>query len=133
LLLHKFSPLDIATATIKDNRELALALEESHLELVVQLLVRVTVNPSNMASSPASFNETKMPLNFRIGGVQHGLSVHWDPGKGDKCMEFLQTVVWVDSESNLQQMKIKIICHEQIFSLLFFCPFFFFFFFFFFP
>lgn len=97
MLQHsKFSPLDIVTATIKDNRELALALEESHLETVVQLLVATTINTSSQMTSPSP-RETNPP-GYRIVGNQQSCSIDWNPGGGDKCMEFLQTAVWVDSE-----------------------------------
>ena len=39
-----YTPLDVATAIIKGNHELVLALEEAHLENVVQLLVILTTN-----------------------------------------------------------------------------------------
>ncbi len=93
LLRNKFSPLDIATATIKDNRELALALEESHLETVVQLLVSVTINTGSQVTSPVNTTHSSSPPKQVFN------TIDWNPVGGDKCMEFLQTVVWVDSES----------------------------------
>lgn len=85
---HGFTPLDVVTAAIKDNQELALALEETHLEHVVSLLVATTTSMTEA--------ETYDPL----GRVNvESLSCDWAPNGGEKCLEFLQSAVWVDSKS----------------------------------
>ena len=85
-----YTPLDVATATIKDNQELVLALEPSHLESVVSLLV---------ATTTASHSESRerggdVLLQVRTSSV----SCEWSPNGGEKCLEFLQSAVWVDSK-----------------------------------
>lgn len=84
-----YTPLDVATATIKDNQELALALEESHLEHVVALLVATTTTVNNGSND----------LEDALGVVAIGSMVYeWAPNGGEKCLEFLQSAVWVESE-----------------------------------
>ena len=78
------TPLDVVTATIKDNQELALALEEAHLEHVVSLLVATTTN----------MNDAE--LDDPLGTVT--MSCDWAPNGGEKCLEFLQSAIWVDSK-----------------------------------
>ena len=81
------TPLDVVTATIKDNQELALALEETHLEHVVSLLVATTT----------SMNDSDM--DDPLGTVTVGsMSCDWAPNGGEKCLEFLQSAIWVDSK-----------------------------------
>ena len=101
LTCSTYTPLDVATATIKGNRELALALDESHLELVVQLLVATTINNASLTSSVDPTVDYAASLKKSGSNLKHSpsFSFEWSPGGGAKCLEFLQTVVWVDSES----------------------------------
>ena len=88
---HGHTPLDVVTATIKDNHELALALEETHLEHVISLLVATTTSTSG--SEESSVEDT-------LGVVHMGsMSCDWAPNGGEKCLEFLQSAVWVESKS----------------------------------
>ena len=90
------TPLDVATATIRDNQELALALEESLLENVVTLLVSITT------SEPMGSQELPyVPEGNELGMVHSSsfsVNYEWSPRVGGKCLEFLQCAVWVDSE-----------------------------------
>ncbi len=97
-----YTPLDVATATIRDNRELALALEESHLEHVVQLLVAVTTSLKG-PSSVDSFNTESMIQNSA------SCSLEWNPESGEKCLEFLQSAVWVEG---ILDMHLHHICAQ---------------------
>ena len=89
-----YTPLDVATATIKDNQELALALEEIHLEHVVSLLVATTTTIHGGGAHDSS-EDSK-------GVITMGsMSCDWGPNGGEKCLDFLQSAVWVDGESNI--------------------------------
>ena len=95
-----YTPLDVATATIKGNQELVLALEESHLEHVVQLLVVMTTNPRG--SSEGSSMDGRSDLAGGLGlihRVSFSFNYEWSPQAGQKCLEFLHAAVWVDSKS----------------------------------
>lgn len=86
-----YTPLDVATATIKNNHVLALALEEAHLEHVVSLLVSTTTVNLGAGSTEASEDN--------LGVLSMGsMCYEWAPNGGEKCLEFLQSAVWVDSE-----------------------------------
>ncbi len=90
------TPLDVATATIRDNQELALALEESQLESVVTLLVAITTSDhsgSQELSYVAEGNELGM-----VHSASFSVNYEWNPRVGGKCLDFLQCAVWVDSE-----------------------------------
>ena len=89
------TPLDVATATIKDNQELALALEESQLENVVQLLVAITT--SFRGSQDLSDVTTGNDLGL-VHSSSFSVNFDWNPRVGGKCLQFLQRAVWVDSE-----------------------------------
>ena len=89
------TPLDVATATIKDNQELALALEESQLENVVQLLVAITT--SFRGSQDLSDVATSNDLGL-VHSSSFSVNFDWNPRVGGKCLQFLQCAVWVDSE-----------------------------------
>ena len=90
-----YTPLDVATAIIKGNHELVLALEEAHLENVVQLLVILTTNfkGSSESSSEAGFGTLPHRNSFA------SFNLEWSPAAGQKCLEFLHAAVWVDSKS----------------------------------
>lgn len=94
-----YTPLDVATATIKGNQELVLALEESHLEHVVQLLVVMTTSPHG--SSEGSSMDGRSDMGGGLGlihRVSFSFNYEWSPQAGQKCLEFLHAAVWVDSE-----------------------------------
>lgn len=102
-----YTPLDVATATIKNNRELALALEASHLEHVIQLLVATTTGLGGSIDSADSVDDT--PHFKRPGGLalmhrtSFSASLDWNTNGGGKCLDFLQSAVWV--ESKLQSIR----------------------------
>ena len=91
-----YTPLDVATATIKGNQELVLALEETHLEHVVQLLVVMTTNIRG--SSESSSMDGRSDMGLGIHRVSFSFNYEWTPQAGQKCLEFLHAAVWVDSE-----------------------------------
>ena len=92
------TPLDVATATIKGNQELVLALEESHLEHVVQLLVVMTTNARGGSESSSMDGRSDFGLGM-IHRVSFSFNYEWTPQAGQKCLEFLHAAVWVDSKS----------------------------------
>lgn len=92
-----YTPLDVATATIKGNQELVLALEESHLEHVVQLLVSLTT--SIRGGSESSSVDGRSEMGLLIHRVSFSFTYEWNPQAGQKCLEFLHAAVWVDSKS----------------------------------
>ncbi len=85
------TPLDVVTSTIKDNYELALALKDSHLEHVVSLLIATTTSMSSCNDS----GEDDVLGMVNLGSI----SCDWAPNGGEKCLDFLQSAVWVDSKS----------------------------------
>ena len=94
-----YTPLDVATATIKGNQELVLALEESHLEHVVQLLVVMTTNPRG--SSEGSSMDGRSEVGGGLGVIHRisfSFNYEWSPQAGQKCLEFLHAAVWVDGK-----------------------------------
>ncbi len=99
------TPLDVATATIKNNRELVLALGELHLEHVVQLMVATTTAVSNISSTDSDF-EGGLHFTFKRGMTlarnSFSTSMEWSPSGGGKCLEFLQSAVWVEGKSFFQ-------------------------------
>ena len=96
-----YTPLDVATATIRDNRELALALEASHLEHVIQLLLSTTTGMGTIDSAD-SVDDTpnfKRPGSLtQLQGTSFATSLDWNPNGGGKCLDFLQSAVWVESK-----------------------------------
>lgn len=93
-----YTPLDVATATIKGNQELVLALEESHLEHVVQLLVVMTTNPHGSSEGSSMDGRSDMGGLGLIHRVSFSFNYEWSPQAGQKCLEFLHAAVWVDSK-----------------------------------
>ena len=85
------TPLDVATATIRDNTELCLALDDVHLRHVVSLLVTTTTSVTGGGGSMEQGSG---------GGGDDGREVsmmcEWAPNGGEKCLEFLQCAVWAD-------------------------------------
>ena len=98
-----YTPLDVATATIKNNRELVLALEEFHLERVVQLLVATTMSVRNISSADSDydgglqFQFKRPPITTTLTQTSFS-SMEWSPNGGGKCLEFLQSAVWVEGK-----------------------------------
>ena len=90
------TPLDVATATIRDNQELALALEESQLENVVTLLVAITTSDRS-GSQELPYSTPGSGLGI-VHSASFSVNYEWNPRVGGKCLEFLQCAVWVDSE-----------------------------------
>ena len=87
------TPLDIATATIRDNTELCLALDDAHLRHVVSLLVSTTTSVIGGG------------VSVEVGGGEEGregsmgsVACEWAPNGGEKCLDFLQCAVWADGE-----------------------------------
>lgn len=99
LSCNGYTPLDVATATIMNNRELALALDSSHLELVVQLLGTTTTSTRGPGSADS---DSDYPTSRRTAVMIHrssfSASLEWNPSGGGKCLEFLQSAVWVESK-----------------------------------
>lgn len=103
-----YTPLDVATATIRDNRELALALEASHLEHVIQLLVSTTTSLGSGMDSSDSIDDTPnfrrttggygSPLVHQATSISSVAALDWNPNGGGKCLDFLQSAVWVESK-----------------------------------
>ena len=87
------TPLDVATATIRDNTELCLALDDAHLRHVVSLLVSTTTSVIGGG------------VSVEVGGGEEGregsmgsVACEWAPNGGEKCLDFLQCAVWADGE-----------------------------------
>ena len=99
-----YTPLDVATATIKGNQELVLALEEAHMEHVVQLLVIVTTNIRGSSESSSMDGRSDMGLGL-IHRVSFSFNYEWSPRAGQKCLEFLHAAVWVDSKLQLDHYE----------------------------
>ena len=90
-MYQECTPLDVVTSTIRDNYELALALEAAHFERVVSLLVATTTSVDN----------STLGNSDNVLGMVHldSVSCDWAPNGGEKCLDFLQSAVWIDSES----------------------------------
>lgn len=99
LSCNGYTPLDVATATIMNNRELALALDNSHLELVVQLLGTTTTSTRSLGSADSADSDypSKRPT-IMIHRSSFSASLEWNPNGGGRCLEFLQSAVWVESK-----------------------------------
>lgn len=85
------TPLDVATATIRDNTELCLALDDAHLRHVVSLLVSTT---TSIAGGGGSL-EQGGGEDGREGSIE-SVACDWAPNGGEKCLDFLQCAVWAD-------------------------------------
>ena len=99
-----YTPLDVATATIRDNRELALALQSSHLEHVVQLMVSITTDSMDSPSPSPSMRRTGSRTMLQAQTTFFSVDPpdwcrDWNPNGGRRCLEFLQAAVWVDSKA----------------------------------
>lgn len=107
LSYNGISPLDIATATIKNNRELVLALGEVHFEHVVQLMVATTTSTRNISSADSDFDAGSQ-FTFKRGstltrmGTTAAASMDWSPNGAGKCLEFFQSAVWVEGKGLMQ-------------------------------
>ena len=90
------TPLDVATATIRDNMELCLSLDESHLLHVVSLLVTTTTNlleSVDRGMEEGRGDGKEMPMGMvKVGSM----TCEWAPNGGEKCLDFLQCAVWAD-------------------------------------
>ena len=90
------TPLDVATATIRDNTELCLALDDVHLRHVVSLLVTTTTSVTGGGSSMdrgGGEEGREVPLGMVTVG---SMMCEWAPNGGEKCLDFLQCAVWAD-------------------------------------
>lgn len=93
------TPLDVATAIIRDNAELCLALDDAHLSHVVSLLVATT---TSMAGGGGSMEQGggEEGKDVPLGMVAVGsMMCEWAPNGGEKCLDFLQCAVWADGMS----------------------------------
>lgn len=93
-----YTPLDVATATIKGNQEMVLALDESHLEHVVRLLVVMTTSYRGSSENSSMDGRSEVGLGM-VHRVSFSFNYEWTPQGGQKCLEFLHAAVWVDSKS----------------------------------
>ena len=99
------TPLDVATAVIRDNHELCLSLEDSHLEHVVSLLVATTTCETGCSQERAE----EVRKGVSMGTVTLGsMTCEWAPNGGEKCLDFLQSAVWADGTS-VQYMGLCIV------------------------
>ena len=90
------TPLDVATATIRDNTELCLALDDVHLRHVVSLLVTTTTSVTGGGGSMdrgGGEEGREVPLGMVTVG---SMMCEWAPNGGEKCLDFLQCAVWAD-------------------------------------
>ncbi len=83
--LRGSAPLDVASASVMDNNELALALRESHLEKIASYLSRC--------------GTTRNEELFLQGYHDIG----WDPVDGERFLDFLKFCVWVNGRSRLKK------------------------------
>ncbi|UJR36545.1 hypothetical protein I4U23_029265 [Adineta vaga] len=79
--LRGSAPLDVASASVMDNNELALALRESHLEKIASYLSRC--------------GTTRNEELFLQGYHDIG----WDPVDGERFLDFLKFCVWVNGDT----------------------------------
>ncbi|CAF1420419.1 unnamed protein product, partial [Rotaria sordida] len=79
--LRGSAPLDVASASVMDNNELALALRESHLEKIASYLSRCGTTRNE---------ELYLQGYHDIG---------WDPVDGERFLDFLKFCVWVNSDT----------------------------------
>ena len=90
------TPLDVATATIRDNTELCLALDDAHLQHVVSLLVATTTSVTggggSMEQGGSEEGRDVPPGMVAVGSMM----CEWAPNGGEKCLDFLQCAVWAD-------------------------------------
>ncbi|XP_078674597.1 ryanodine receptor 2-like isoform X8 [Branchiostoma floridae x Branchiostoma belcheri] len=70
------TPLDVASASVMDNHELALAVRETHLEKVVNYLARSSLHHNKLLSD----------------------DIGWDPIEAERYIDFLKQTVWVKDE-----------------------------------
>lgn len=90
------TPLDVATAIIRCNQELALALKEWHLERIVTLL----------ASTVTGLSVSELLGQQRqddFGGIsavsQDSFSMdEWQPNDGERYLHFLRQAVFINGE-----------------------------------
>ena len=95
------TPLDVATATIRDNTELCLALDDAHLRHVVSLLVATTTSVTGGGSSVEQGGGEE-GREVRPGMVTVGsMMCEWAPNGGEKCLDFLQCAVWADGKCGI--------------------------------
>ncbi|CAF0745111.1 unnamed protein product, partial [Didymodactylos carnosus] len=79
--LRGSSPLDVASASVMDNNELALALRESHLEKIASYLSRCGTTR----------NEQLILQGYH--------DIGWDPVEGERFLDFLKFCVWVNGDT----------------------------------
>ena len=100
------TPLDVATATIRDNTELCLALDDAHLRHVVSLLVTTTTSVTGGGSS-VELGGGEEGREVRSGMVTVGsMMCEWAPNGGEKCLDFLQCAVWADGMLTLSYIVV---------------------------
>ncbi|KAI3389454.1 hypothetical protein SNEBB_011471 [Seison nebaliae] len=74
-------PLDVASSSLMDNNELALALSDTHLEKVTAYLSRAGLQS----------NAELLLKNYP--------DIGWDPVEGERFLDFLRFCVWVNGDS----------------------------------
>ena len=84
------SPLDVATATIQGNLNLVSSLPEGTLEQVVVLMDSMTVSLGR---------DSLLSIGGSNTSLMASMSREWAPVGAEKCLKFLQAVVWVDGET----------------------------------
>ena len=90
--------MDVAMATIRDNGELCLALDDAHFRHVVSLLVTTTTSVTGGGVSVeqgGGGGEEGREVPARMASTG-SLICEWAPNGGEKCLDFLQCAVWAD-------------------------------------
>jgi ryanodine receptor 2 len=82
------SPMDVAIATINNSHTLVLEISEDHLDIVFDLLDKMTQYVKDDEVDPT----------MRCSSNEYYFA-DWSPTGAEKCLRFLQSAVWVNGET----------------------------------
>ena len=87
-------PLDVASAIVKDNLELALALTEDIFKQVMVLMEKMTYGYQGSGTE----SESDTPSVSSDTPSFSSMSMEWSPFGSLKCLKFLYAAVWVNGK-----------------------------------
>jgi hypothetical protein len=101
------NPLSVAIAAVRDSQELALSLQESHIESVVGLLANAalpSIVPVTALDTPSASSPGK-----RMARSESSLSFEeWSPKDCVHFLDFFRQIVWVNGQTVVENASLVV-------------------------